>query len=153
MSDPDPNPELDPECIPVPAPLRQKVPVLAAPFLQHCLSHRRWSCNCVLVGGHGGDARTVHLPQRSHHHWPRGSPGGYQGTTYSLDYHVTLPFASDVSDQARAWTPLHWRISGTATTCNLDYRVTFPFASDVSDQARQEHHCIGGYQVLLLPAV
>jgi hypothetical protein len=28
--------------------------------------------------------------------------GGYQGNTYSLDYHVTLPYASDVSDQARA---------------------------------------------------
>jgi hypothetical protein len=46
---------------------------------------------------------------------------------------MTFPFASDVSDQVCARTPLHWRIS---RYYSLDYHVTFPFASDVSDQAR-----------------
>ncbi len=55
MSNPDPNPEPDPECIPVPA----------VPIPQHCSVA---DCNCALLGGHGGDARAVHLPQRSHHH-------------------------------------------------------------------------------------
>jgi hypothetical protein len=35
MSDPDPNAE--PECIPFPVPLGQRVQVTAVPVLQHCM--------------------------------------------------------------------------------------------------------------------
>jgi hypothetical protein len=71
---------------------------------------------------------------QEHHHI-----GGYEGSTY---YHVTFPFASDVSHHARAEHHYIGGYQGIVTTYSLDYHVTFPFASDVSDQAfaLQEHH-------------
>ena len=41
------------------------------------LRQDKWFCDCL--GGHGGDARALYLPQRAHHHGPGGSAGGYQG--------------------------------------------------------------------------